>query len=243
MPVQYTPTSKMSLADKIQALTDTFGPSAIRYGYRADWHPHYSASLSDPVQGHWTFKEKCPPYLSYSEVHSYPEENVRIFIDLGSIGRGEDTADQASTIDRSNYRSLRRDYPDTFTDISYGNVDVLGAFIGNLSAELISVLCGLHSDYPLYDESDLDELESEEISESWDQYVQSDLTSEIYRAHADEGDSWDALTPDQQSEMFWAAVEATDSYPEHNHHEVCWKYDAIISELADRLNVLPAMTS
>jgi hypothetical protein len=32
--------------------------------------------------------------------------------------------------------------------------------------------------------------------------------------------------------MFWAAVEATDSYPEHDGLDVRWRYDAIISDLA-----------
>jgi hypothetical protein len=37
--------------------------------------------------------------------------------------------------------------------------------------------------------------------------------------------------------MFWAAVEATDSYPEHDGLDVRWRYDAIISDLANRLDV------
>jgi hypothetical protein len=177
----------------------------------------------------------APCYEFY--YHRDPLEGTRAFADLGRIGRGDDTAGQTGSVSRSNYRSLMRDYPDIWTPVSYSNVDALGAFVSDLPDEVIDILTGLADQHPIYDEDDMSALESEEIAESWDQYVRSDLTSEIYRVHPDEGDAWDALTSDQQRDMFWSAVEATDSYPEHSGLDVVWRYDAIVTELAERLNV------
>jgi len=175
------------------------------------------------------------PYSHYR--HNGPTSHARAYVDLSKVAKGEDTADQSSTVDRSNYRSLMRDYPDVWLPIGYSNVNALGAYVANLSPELTEILTGLVEQYPVYDESDMCELESDEITESWAQYVQADLTSEIHRAHCDEGDAWDALSEDAQREIFWTTVESTDSYPEHNGHDVLWRYDAIITELAVKLGV------
>ncbi len=227
---------KVKLQDKIKILKSAGFP--IRFVERSEWAPYPA-----PV-GTMTVRETHPRYVSYSDVHERPTQfPCRAFADLGSIARGEDTAGQTSTVDRSNYRSLRRDFPEMFTDTSYANVDSLGAFIGNLSDDVTETLVSLRTEYPLYDESDLSELESEEISDSWDAYVSWDLASEIRKAMSDEGDSWDAMSDDAQRAMFWDAVEATESYPEHDGLDVRWEYDAIVTEIAEKLGVflmLPA---
>jgi hypothetical protein len=71
------------------------------------------------------------------------------YADLTSVGKGEGQAGQSSTVDRSNFRSLQRDYPDTFTPVSYSNVNALGAFVADLDDDLTGILTGLRSDYPL----------------------------------------------------------------------------------------------
>jgi hypothetical protein len=175
-------------------------------------------------------------YITWSDLQDYPAEGYEPYADLSSVAKGEDAANQTSTVDRSNYRSLHRDYPEVWTDTSYVNVNALGAFVDDLTDDLVEILTGLREQCPLYSDDDHSELESEEIAESWEQYVRYDIGSEIRRVMPDEGDQWDALSDDEQRDMFWSAVqESDDLYPEHDGLDIRWQYDAIASAIADRL--------
>jgi hypothetical protein len=174
------------------------------------------------------------PYRHYH--HKAPAPGLAAYVDLGAIARGEDGAGQATTVDRSNYRSLLRDYPGAWTPISFSNVDVLGAFAADLTTDLVTVLIALKDEHPVYDEADLTELESDEITESWDQYVRAEITSELYADDAT-GGAWDALTGDEQRDLFWSACGALGIYPEHDGRDVRWTahYPAIVTEVSRRL--------
>src|SRR5215471_15424859 len=66
-------------------------------------------------------------YISPYRVHakSYMDDNLSEYVELSGVCRGEDSYDQSSTLDRSNQRSLMRDYPDVpWCPVSYSNVDV-----------------------------------------------------------------------------------------------------------------------
>jgi hypothetical protein len=189
---------------------------------RADFSIKYTDRLTDDET-----------FIRPTRLYDYQLDGTVAYADLGRVARGEDYYDQTSTVDRSNYRSLMRDYPEFFTPISYTNVDSLGAFVSVLTDELVGILTGLVEQYPVYDESDLSELESEEVTESWDQYVSSDIRREMSETALD---MWDELADDTQREMFWTAVEATDSYPEHDGHDVCWRYDAIVRHITEQLS-------
>ena len=181
-------------------------------------------------------------YLSPYGHTGYALPGSRAYVDLGDVA--SDAEDNyydgftGSTISRSNYRSLNRDYPETFTRISYSDSNSLAALVAHLTDEHVSILCGLKVDYPLYDESDLSELESEEISESWGQYVQADLTSEINSSLAEEiSDLWDELSDDDQRTMFWSVCDDLDIYPEHDGHDIHWTahYPAIVEAIDSKL--------
>lgn len=169
-----------------------------------------------------------------SELDSAHGSELEAYVMLGSIGRGEDTAGQSTTVDRSNFRSLQRDYPDVFTPTAYANVDSLGAFLADIPDEVADILAKLATDYPLYDEEDHSELEDEEITASWEQYVSADFPRELPE---DVSDEWDNMTEDAQREHFWEAVQATESYPEHSGLDVCWRYGPIAEHVATVLRV------
>jgi hypothetical protein len=175
-----------------------------------------------------------PPYGHYH--HAEPAPGLAAYVDLRSVARGEDTADQTTTTHRSNYRSLIRDNADVFTPVSYMNVDVLGAFVADLTDELAATLTSLATGHPVYDEHDLSELESDEITESWDQYVRADVTGEVCDSPV-VGDAWDALTEDEQHDLFWTVCDALAIYPEHDGREINWTvhYPAIVAEISGRL--------
>ncbi len=86
-----------------------------------------------------------------------------------------------STVERSNYRSLVEDYPDTFVEISGGywsHVLYLPTF--KLGVEgLREAIQGL-LDYPLYNEEDHSMLEMDLAWEAWDGYLRSDIERELH---------------------------------------------------------------
>lgn len=76
------------------------------------------------------------------------------------------------------------------------------------------------STYPLYDESDLSELESEEISEAWDQYLRWDIYRDLPE---DLRDLWDAIDdPSAIRDAFYEALSDIDYYPEHSGYDIQW---------------------
>jgi hypothetical protein len=92
-----------------------------------------------------------------------------------------------STVERSNYRSLLRDYPDTFTDVYGGHstselmLSVRWTAPDDGRASLLDDLRAL-ADYPLYDEEDHSMLEMELADEAWDAYLDYDVRSDLVGA-------------------------------------------------------------
>lgn len=191
-------------------------------------------SAGFPVRYAWR-PDELQDYITWFDVQDYPADGYEPYVDLSSVARGEDAAGQTTTLARSNFRSLVRDYPDSFTRVSYSNVDALGAFVADLTDELTGILVGLAEQYPLYDESDLSELESDEITESFEQYVRYDIRDLIDPAGLE---TWDGDLDDlAQRELFWSAVDGLDIYPEHDGLDVHWSihYPAIGAEISKRL--------
>jgi hypothetical protein len=193
----------MTLAEKVTALKRAGFP--IRYADKTS--------------------ERCPDEINWSDLNDSPwshhTEYVRYYVDLSSVAKGEDYYDQSTTMQRSNYKRLREDYPDVFTDTSWSNVNGLGAYVGNLPDEVTQILTALQEQYPVYDESDMSELEDSEIQTQWDDFA----AYELGQCLAEEfQDTWNELSNDEQRRLFAAACEATGYYPEHNGIEVLWSY-------------------
>ena len=165
----------------------------------------------------------------------YPaDDGERPFVDFGI--RGEDSYGQSSTHDRSNFRSLLRDFGDAFVRVSYSNVDSLGGFPHSMSDDAIGAVIGIAVDYPLYDESDLLELEWEEISESWGQYLWQDTyngLSEEWQEIADLFAESELLGQHEIRDAFFAECHAVGYYPEHDGLDVRWDEDRV-AELVER---------
>jgi hypothetical protein len=204
--------SEMNLSDKLDALRSA--GFQVRY--------------ADPAAVYST------GYVSGSSLWSeYPRDtSERPFVDFGI--RGEDMAGQSGTVDRSNFRSLERDFGATFVRVSYSNVDTLGGFPHSMSDEAIGIVIGLREVYPVYDDSDLSELESEETFESWGQYLWFDTYRSLPEEWQDVADMFAGAKPlDGDPEIrdaFFAACHADDYYPEHDGLDVLWD-DARVEEL------------
>jgi len=166
---------------------------------------------------------------------AYPrDEWERPFVDFGI--RGDDSFGQSESVSRSNFRSLLRDFGDTFVRVSCSNVDSLGGFPHSMSDDAIGTVIGLVEQYPIYDESDLSELEWEEITESWGQYLWQDAYNalpEEWQAVADLFAESELLGQHEVRDAFFAACHAEGYYPEHSGLEVLWD-DARVEELLIR---------
>lgn len=181
-----------------------------------------------------TIDGKVPPYAHYHHDRSMP--GLAAYANLGPAGRDDFGHGLATTTERSNYRSLVRDFDGAFIPVDHADTDGLGAFVADLPADLVKILATL-PDHPVYDEGDLSSLESEEIAETWDQYVRDEITSELHDADEAAAETWETLGEAQQRGMFWQAVDALEIYPEHDGHDVHWTvhYPAITAELARSL--------
>ena len=144
------------------------------------------------------------------------------YVSFDGVATSEDVYGQASSYVRSNYRSLKRDYP-TFpwVDTSYRNVDSLGCFVADMDDDMTDLMIGLAESYPVYDESDMSSLEMDEITESWSDYMRS----EVWRELSDPiRTMWNAIGEDEITDLWWACVSSDvfGSYPEHRGVEVAW---------------------
>lgn len=168
--------------------------------------------------------------------HDRPTSGLAAYADLSKAGLDDRDHGLVTITERSNYRSLTRDFDGVFTPVDHPDTDGLGAFVADMPADLVKILSAL-PDHPVYDEDDLDSLESGEIADTWDAYVRDEITDELHDADETVGKTWEAIGEARQRGMFWRVVDDLEIYPEHDGYEVLWNrhYPAIAAELARRL--------
>lgn len=178
-------------------------------------------------------------------VDGAPSEHYGIaYVDLGAVAYEDDNRGHGDTVKMSNYRSLRRDFPQVpWVDTSYSNTNTLGVFVRDLGEDMVNLLIGLVEQYSVYDESDLSELESDQIDESWAGWLRSDLWSELGHLTPMGSDTvrtvmWDGLGEELVTDLFWSAVSQEwfgSNVPEHSGSEIMW---GDLGKLAARLREL-----
>jgi len=189
-------------------------------------------------------------WVSWSELCSYYPDDVyrredRLgnplysFVNLGDIARDDSmSVGQASTVDRSNYHALMRDYPDRFTYISYSGSDVLGIFLVDLDDQLAELLLGLRDNCPVYDEDAMSTLEQEDIDASWESWGRWHVRNEVNERTQDD---WDAIGDAKVNDLLWGLVNfqanhgSGDRPVYHNGLEVIWYWDDIVSHLSSAI--------
>lgn len=120
-------------------------------------------------------------------------------------------------VERSNYRSLVRDYPETFVEVygDYGShylaISIADfCFMGTTkSQELLTIFKGLEYNYPLYDEEDHSMLEMEELEEQWDQWIKQDIMWDITKNGGEFTDDEEA----HLEEWFYEWLSEASEYP------------------------------
>lgn len=154
----------------------------------------------------------------------------------------------ANTLTRSNWRVIHEDltgrFPDSVESHSFGHwavgwverlyvrrdadeaIAAAGEWIDTLESSGIA------------DKSDLSELESDEITASWRQYLNLDMPGEIEDRHGEwVRQAWDDMTGEDNEAMFWHVVSTLEIYPEHDGLDVLWSdhMNAIVDEIANRI--------
>lgn len=161
-------------------------------------------------------------HLVSREVSRYDGEGLEPYVSFDSVARGECDAGQSDSVARSNFRSIQREYPDApWVNMHYTNVEALGMFVADLEEDMFNLFCGLVDQWPVHDESDLSDLEFDEIQESWVQYAAHDTRGSL----DDVGqDMWDYIGLDRVTSLYEAERMAADYWPEHSGYDVVWDY-------------------
>lgn len=159
-------------------------------------------------------------WLRGYDVYDYPTEGALPFV---LISDASDDDNHASFIDQSNHRSLVRDFGGALVHVG----SQLGFFVHSTGDDLISIAISLRDEYPLYDESDLSELEQEAITESWGQYLAADVYRTLPEWAQELWDRAEEISADRDAlrDAFWSALSDSDYYPECSGNEVNWDYD------------------
>jgi hypothetical protein len=115
---------------------------------------------------------------------------------VGYTGEGY----QTDSVDRSNFRSLKRDYP-YLSEVSWTHKDILAVIPERIAREAIDEgetvedvrdkvtemfdALGHLGEYPVYDEDDLSKLEWDSQDEAWDACLKADMSRVLWRMTAD----------------------------------------------------------
>ena len=115
--------------------------------------------------------------LSLADLHGTPDADDVRYVEIPGTAWGDYVG---STWYRSNARSIRRDWSDHVVQVTgcFGFEVMLLPLSVDIPVELFDAITGL-GDYPVYDEGDLSELETELESEDWQSWGRSDWAREI----------------------------------------------------------------
>ena len=158
---------------------------------------------ADPPEGGDSVTLGALDMREQSSVYDLAEDDVR-YLEI----RGTAWGDYAgSTYDRSNARSIRRDFGDYVITLNADfGFEVLLVRLGTvIPVELYDAIVAL-CEYPLYDESDLSELESELESEDWESWGRGDWAGEVRKLaqQFDRDDDVTELDNDAYADaLFW----------------------------------------
>lgn len=200
----------MTLKEKIKRLQD----AGYTISYASPGEELYDVVIREWV---WHWYPKCPRHIGASDIFPDHRRGTRAFVDLSSVA-----AVTASDIDlHCNHVALSRDFPEgIFTDHS----GCLGAYVGNLTEEVIDILYELRNCDLTYDEDMRLQMEDELIRDSIKDYVIDDL----YRTWPLEmKDQWDVIPDGTRGKLFWYVVTDNDAYPWIEGMTPIWDYEKI----------------
>jgi hypothetical protein len=123
-----------------------------------------------------------------------------------------------SSYARSNERSLWRDYPDTFVRSTggFGSVELLIPADADIDENLFDALIELADEYPVYDESDMSDLEFEVFDEDLKSWIIPDIRNSI------DDEFIDTVTDDEITAAIFRWMRETEQYPQMETATNCY---------------------
>ncbi|WP_436528304.1 hypothetical protein [Actinoplanes sp. HUAS TT8] len=218
LPVIWLPRNKQRL---IRLFDDTAAPVIERLraaGYRLGFAdpPRRQAGYVTP--------------LTVTDWRRHPEQAV--YVNCGRVACGDASPGLAHVVQRSNFRSLHRRFPDVWTDTVARDVTELGAFVADLPAAAIDALSALPGPQAILDNDDHQALRTEDIAESWTGLASIDVHSQLRPACRQ---VWDRTPPHRVTALLWEVVAATGVGPVHDGWQVRWPIAELAPMLAARL--------
>lgn len=210
---------KKAVSDVVEARGKVFKRASFNLHYM-DFDPDYVAQVS----GHDLRGEYSRGNLVRQVRDATDGDDGHLFVSLGDVAADGDDMDVTL---RSNFRSLKRDFPDfPWVEVTYSHPSRtdLGCFIADIDDDMEGTLIGLGEEYSIFDESDHSELEQDDIYASWEAFQRSD----IYRSMNDGTKLiWDGLGDEAVTKLWWECVreDVFSPYPEHGGDEVRWGND------------------
>ena len=161
---------------------------------------------ADPPEGGDSVRLGALDMREQSSVYDLTEDDVR-FLEIRATAWGDYTG---STYERSNNRSLRRDFSEHVVTLraDFGFEMLLMRIGVDIPEGLYDAIVSLREE-SLYDESDLSDLESELESEDWENWGRSDWADEIRKLaqQLDRDDDVTELGDDAYADdLFWAVT-------------------------------------
>ncbi|UZJ23700.1 hypothetical protein RHODO2019_10820 [Rhodococcus antarcticus] len=134
-----------------------------------------------------------------------------------------------SSYTRSNNRRLLEDFPEVFVEMteSYDYSVLLVPATLEIPEHLADALRSIADDYPVYDESDLSDLESDLEREDWESYGRADLRAEVLdalREITDDEDVVDAVDDDITDDY----LDAHMDWDERSHYGAYWQVETAV---------------
>ena len=186
----------------------------------------YRISYTDPDTAHTFGQVNARSLRTRRE-----SEEQAVYVSFNRAAAGLDQIGQVDTVQRSNYRTAHRLWPNVWTDLLFADGPVLGAFVADLPPALIDAMCHL-GEYPLLDDDDHGALQHEEITASWRQWAADDVYRLLRRRAAD---AMLALDADDVEQLWWRTINGIDAQAEHTGVTVRWDYEAIVRAFAAQL--------
>ncbi|MEU4244283.1 hypothetical protein [Actinoplanes sp. NPDC026619] len=153
------------------------------------------------------------------------------YVSFGQVARGDDTAGQSSSAQRSNFRVAHRRFPHAWTNTVHNDVTTLGAFVADLPPAAVDQMVAL-AGHPLLDDDDHSALEDDDIHASWQQTVAADVRG-LLDDHTRQ--LFDVLGDALCQQLWWDTATDLGLDPEHTGHSVSWNYSTIVPAFAARL--------
>lgn len=138
----------------------------------------------------------------------------------------------STSAQRSNHAILHQRFPEVWRDTCAADLAELGAFVADLTPEVVDLLCSLGGPTAVIDERHHRTLQTAEIDEVWHQAAGVDV---YHRLGARARQVWDVTPAQLLHELLWQVITGTGISPVHDGSAPRWPVADLAAPLAARI--------